>query len=492
MPGSGVGDDVEPRRREHRVRLRRESAAAKEAAQCVTCRRETLHLAPCHRAGIEVGGDRASGGTLHRVLQRRSQGWLAGRRFNVAGTEHDRGAWLSRRRQPLEDEARGSWSGWFGDKDEVIGPVVRCKEIDGIEGAEAADRIAEIASAHPDSVRDSGAGTCQQHRDLLQSGPRGGDYPDPAARYDIGERERRPGNVGSAAVGSHHQQSASAGALLERALGLQRDVVAEQHHVQTAIEGTPCLAGRVDAGRRDQRQVRILHAVEGPVEGSGPPPSLFGARAAGAPQRACGMRQRSLGRGLAGRPNRDDEIVRSRRITGWGEQTGLSHHVQVRRRAGHRHRVLDTPQRGELRRETHQRDRVEVEPAPNLVDYHVCSSCVRPFESCRIMYSVRPTEPLRADELSPPNRRLHSSAAHSIVPLILDDPKLAQDFADRRRETGVPVAEFSFPVVPAERTGFEPGCPQRTISRIRIARSPPSRRSGATSTSSVSAMGRGT
>ena len=37
---------------------------------------------------------------------------------------------------------------------------------------------------------------------------------------------------------------------------------------------------------------------------------------------------------------------------------------------------------------------------------------------------------------------------HPIVPLMLRDPKIAQDFADRLREKGVLVAAFSFPVVP--------------------------------------------
>ena len=37
---------------------------------------------------------------------------------------------------------------------------------------------------------------------------------------------------------------------------------------------------------------------------------------------------------------------------------------------------------------------------------------------------------------------------HPIVPLMLRDPKLAQDFANRLRSLGVLVTAFSFPVVP--------------------------------------------
>lgn len=39
---------------------------------------------------------------------------------------------------------------------------------------------------------------------------------------------------------------------------------------------------------------------------------------------------------------------------------------------------------------------------------------------------------------------------HPIVPLMLRDPKLAQDFANRMRDEGVYVAAFSFPVVPKD------------------------------------------
>lgn len=39
---------------------------------------------------------------------------------------------------------------------------------------------------------------------------------------------------------------------------------------------------------------------------------------------------------------------------------------------------------------------------------------------------------------------------HPIVPLMLRDPKLAQDFANRLRDEGVYVAAFSFPVVPKD------------------------------------------
>ena len=111
----------------------------------------------------------------------------------------------------------------------MIGPGIRRKEIDGVEGAEAADRIGQVAPADSDPVRDPAPGTREQHRDLLQSGPGCGDDPDPAGGDDVRERERRPGNVGGAAVGAHHQQSARVGALLERTLRPQRDVVAEQH-----------------------------------------------------------------------------------------------------------------------------------------------------------------------------------------------------------------------------------------------------------------------
>ena len=141
------------------------------------------------------------------------------------------------------------------------------------------DRIGQIAPSDPDSVRDAGAGAREQHRHFLQSGPRRRDHPHPAAGNDVRERERRPGDVRGPAVGSHHQQSARVGALLERTLRFPRHVVAEQHHVQPTVERVPRLAGRVGPGGRDEHEVRIPHAIEGAVEGAGPPLSTLGGRA---------------------------------------------------------------------------------------------------------------------------------------------------------------------------------------------------------------------
>ena len=365
----GIRGDVEARRRKHRAGLGREGTAAEQSPQRATPRREPRRCAPRHRTRVVFRRDRTSGRVLDRILQRRRQQRSPRRHLGAVRAEHHGGTRLPGGGEPFEDRARGPRTGGLGHEDQVVGAVVRCKEIDGVEGARTAHRIREVATADPDPVRDAGPGARQQHRDLLQPGARGRDDPHAPPRNDVRERERRPGDVGGAAVGPHHQQPERMRTLLEHTLRFERHVVAEQHHVQPAIESPPRLPGRVDAGGRDEGQVRVRDCVEGAVEGAGPPVSVLDRR--GLPfQGASCVREGALGRrGIRG-PDGDEEIVRSRRLAARGEQSGLAHDLQVRGRADHRHPVLDPRQRRKLRRELHQRHRIEVEAGPHLVDHH--------------------------------------------------------------------------------------------------------------------------
>ena len=331
--------------------------------------REPLGLASRDGAGIEAGADWAAGGALDRFLQRRGQERPAWWRPDVAGPEDHCRAGLAGRRQPFEHEARGTRTGGFGDEDELVGTGVRRKEADGVERGEATHRIGEIASAHPDAVGDARACTREQHRDLLQPRPRCGDHPDPASGNDVRECERRSGDVGGTAVRPHHQQSEFVSALLERPLRLGRDVVAEHHHVQPAIERAPRLAGRMDPGSGNQREVRVPHALQRTVEGAGSPPCFLRLHAA-AFKGGCGMRDCAFGKGSLRGTHRHDQIVRSGCLTGRRQESGFPHDFQIRWRPAHRHRVLDALQGGEIRRKTHQRHGVQVKAPPHVVDDH--------------------------------------------------------------------------------------------------------------------------
>ena len=130
----------------------------------------------------------------------------------------------------------------------------------------------------------------EQGEELLAAGARRGDDADPAGADGVGEAEPDAVDHGRAAVGPHHERVAGGGVGLERDLLGDRDVVAEDHHVVTGLEGVHRLDRGAGAGHRDQ------HDRSG----------------AAAPERRAGRAWRRDRRVATGRPPRDERRVDGR------------------------------------------------------------------------------------------------------------------------------------------------------------------------------------
>ena len=249
---------------------------------------------------------------------------------------------------------------------------VGVERVDRHQRGDRADLGLEVAAAGADGVADAAAGARDQAGHFLHAGARRADDADVAARHRVGESERRAGDDRGAAVRAHHQQAALARLALERDLVLERHVVGEDH-ARGGRARAPCAPRR----RRN-----------GPA-----PRSARGWRRAVCAHRAaerCATRQRRR-RGLLARlrragaspprsrpRRRPHRSARSARIRSLGSAASPSapsrpasrRMLLVGRRADHQPGLLDAGQRGDCREIAHQRDRVEIGGAADLVDDH--------------------------------------------------------------------------------------------------------------------------
>ena len=132
----------------------------------------------------------------------------------------------------------------------------------------AADSLVQIAPADADRLRDAGAVAVDQAAHLLQAGPGRADQADRAAPDGVGEPERHAVEDRGPAVRAHHQQALCPGQRLQLDLVLDRDVVAEEEHVEAALERLErlrrrrtCRAWRSRRGwRRPRRRLRRASA----------------------------------------------------------------------------------------------------------------------------------------------------------------------------------------------------------------------------------------
>ena len=149
----------------------------------------------------------------------------------------------------------------------------------------------------------------------------------------VGETEWHAAQDGRPTVGAHQQQSLAARERLQLDLVLDRDVVAEQKDVQSALEGFERLGGGEGARRRDQRQVGVGHFVQRFGERVRRLALPIGVGQAARPrpdnsERACAWAS-STAPGLA--RNGDDQVVRPGGQGIAGQQTGRRQHLAVGR-----------------------------------------------------------------------------------------------------------------------------------------------------------------
>ena len=87
--------------------------------------------------------------------------------------------------------------------------------------------------------------------------PEAADETDAPARDRVGEAERHAVQDRRPTVRAHHEAAALERLPLERDLGGQRHVVAEEHDVEPAAQRRPRFGSRVGAGYRHERQRRV-------------------------------------------------------------------------------------------------------------------------------------------------------------------------------------------------------------------------------------------
>lgn len=158
-----------------------------------------------------------------------------------------------------------------------------------------------------------------------------------------------------AAIGSHQQQAAVVGRLVEVDLVLDGDVAAEQQHVQAVTQGSTGLQGRVLARDGDQRQVGIWpgrhRGLEGRVR-----------RLPSCPSRPLQCLDYCVDRGLscslAVGLHRDDQVVGTRVVGVRVEHPGTTEDRLVGLGPHHDRRLTDTGTAAQFLREAHEEHRV--------------------------------------------------------------------------------------------------------------------------------------
>ena len=363
---------VRPRVAEEVGRFVAERAAAVEAAD------ELLILPEFHSRNFLVGGHGArralAGGERHR----RQRGFLqrldgvevrAARRLGGADeVDHHRLAGAARGVEHLLRHAR---SRRLGDEHDHARLRVAREQLQPVQHGDAADVLVQVVAAGADRVRDAGAAAVHQARHLLRAGARGAHHADRAAAHRVGEAERNAVDDRGAAIRPHDEEVSLPSILLQGNFIGERNVIAEQHHVEAEPQRLHRLGGSVFAGHRDQREVRLGRLREAHLQAA----RRFARGPAG-----CGVRGRLLerverrghrrlecGRGFSAQ--RDQQVVRARRERAV-HQPGGAQELEVRRRRHHRGDLLDAGQFAERRRELHQRHRVAVQVGQHPVDVH--------------------------------------------------------------------------------------------------------------------------
>ena len=105
--------------------------------------------------------------------------------------------------------------------------------------------------------------------DLLQAVPAADTIAHRPGRQGIGETQRRAVDDGGARSRSHQQQAVVGGVALEGDLVFQRDVVAEQQHMQPAAQRLPGFGRGIAPGDGYDCQVGLRVRSDGAAQGLG-------------------------------------------------------------------------------------------------------------------------------------------------------------------------------------------------------------------------------
>ena len=154
---------------------------------------------------------------------------------------------------------------------DAVGLRIRVERVDRHQRRNAADLLFEIAPADADGMGNPLACLGDETRHLLRAGAGRADDADPAALHLVGESKRRTADDRGSAIRPHHQKTNLAGLLLQRQFIRQRDIVAEQQHVEAAVQRLARFGGCEFAGNGNQRQVCSRQSLDGGCESARPP-----------------------------------------------------------------------------------------------------------------------------------------------------------------------------------------------------------------------------
>jgi hypothetical protein len=299
-----------------------EEAPARDPARCLDPAEPGPHL-----PGLPEGTGRPgpAGEPGRRLLGRLVQGAdpdhaVGGRALRPQTTHHHRLAGL--RHGVFQGRHQGVRRR-FGDHHDGLGPRVGRQGLQGEEGHLATDLFAQVPAAHADALGDALAqgGQAGDHR--LQPGARGRDEAHAPRLHHVVEAEPDAVQIGGAAVRAHAQQAALERLVFQRHFVLDRHVVAEQEHVEAALEGAQRLGLGVGARDRNGRQIGVRQAPQGRVQGTRQDLGrLFGHLAPGG-QQVAGRRKRGRGRRLVVPVHGHDQVVRAGRAALRRRQTDL-------------------------------------------------------------------------------------------------------------------------------------------------------------------------
>ncbi len=245
----------------------------------------------------------------------------------------------------------GNQDDGFGRR--IVGQRLQCRQ-----RHHAADFGGQIAAADADPVRDALAQCREPGHDRLQTGSGGCHATDPAALHDVEKAESLAAQIGRSAVRPHAQKSTFEGLLLQLDLGLQRDVVAEQEHIEVAVKRAPGFRRRVLTGHGDGRQVGIGHPAQRGIQRRRTHIGLFvlGRRRFG--QHRAGRLERRGGGFLAVRLDGQDDVVRPRLAPLVGGHAGCLEDFQVRGCPHECGRLVNPFPGPDLAGDPHQDDRI--------------------------------------------------------------------------------------------------------------------------------------
>src|ERR1051326_3876779 len=134
--------------------------------------------------------------------------------------------------QPPPGDARRWWLRYQHDLPRCR---VRRKTLECEQHHRPADALIEVSAADTDRLGYSFTTGIDQAGHLLQAGTGGADPSNASRAHGVSKPERQPTDYGGAAIRAHQQSTFAPRKLLQLHLVLDRDVVAEQEHVETCF-----------------------------------------------------------------------------------------------------------------------------------------------------------------------------------------------------------------------------------------------------------------